>query len=59
MSRTNRPAIPTRSPAGLGGNATTRRRACAPEAPTDPFQWGFPRTTSRANFRAAMDRYAA
>ncbi len=56
--RTARRSRPDRRP-GWEANATTRRGACAPEAPADPFQWGFPRTTSRANFRAAMDRYAA
>src|SRR6476660_3504896 len=56
--RTGRRSRPNRRP-GWEVPATTRRGACAADASTDSFQWRFPRASSRANFRAALERYAA
>jgi hypothetical protein len=55
--RTDRRPRPSRRP-GWEASATTRRGACAQDPPADAFQWRFPRTTSRANFRGAVERYA-
>jgi hypothetical protein len=55
--RTGRRAKPNRRP-GWEAPATTRRGACAPDRTQEPLQWRFPRASSRANFRAALARYA-
>jgi hypothetical protein len=61
--RTNRRSRTSRRP-GWEALATTRRRACGAGAGTNrrgepATEWRFPRTgPSRANFRAALDRYA-
>ncbi len=55
--RTDRRPRPSRRP-GWEASATTRRGACAADAPQEAFQWRFPRTPSQANFRGALERYA-
>jgi hypothetical protein len=56
--RAARRSRPDRRP-GWEASATTRRGACAPDVSREAFQWRFPSTSSRANFRAALERYAA
>ena len=56
--RTGRRSRPDRRP-GWEALATARRRACATDVTSAAMQWRFPRASSRANFRAALDRYAA
>jgi hypothetical protein len=56
--RPDRRPRPSRRP-GWEALATARRGACATEASGEAFQWRFPRATPRANFRGALERYAA
>jgi hypothetical protein len=55
---TERRSRPSRRP-GWEAPTTVRRGACAVDRSSDVFQWRFPRASSRANFRAAVERYAA
>src|SRR5690349_14999609 len=57
--RPDRRPRPSRRP-GWEALATTRRGACAtPTAHEATFDWRFPGGTRRADFRSAVQRYAA
>jgi hypothetical protein len=58
--RAGRRSRPDRRP-GWEASATARRGACATSFPRDAaVDWRFPRSSSRrADFRSAVDRYAA